>query len=80
MKKRFHKELVMTKEGNESLGRQKNSTKCWICHNYYVDNYVKIKDHCQITGKYRGSAHRDCNIDLILNPKIHVVFHNLKKL
>ena len=50
----------MTKEGNEDF---KNSTKCWICENDYVDNDVKVTDHCQITGKYRGSAHRNRNIN-----------------
>ena len=65
----------MTKEGNEEF---KNSTKCWICDGDYVDNDVKVRDHCQITGKYRGSVHRDCNVDLKLNYKIPVVFHNLK--
>ena len=34
-------------------------------------------DHCHITGKYRDSAHTDCNIEAILNHKV-VVFHNLK--
>ena len=37
-----------------------------------------LRDHCHITGKYRGSAHRDCNINIKLNHKIAVVFHNLK--
>ena len=72
-----NKELVMTKEKNEGF---KNSTKCWICDNDYVDNNVKLRDHCHITGKYRSSAHRDCNINLKLNHKIPKVFHNLKKL
>ena len=31
-----------------------------------------------MTGKYGGSAHRDCNINVKLNHKIPVVFHNLK--
>ena len=31
-----------------------------------------------ITGKYRGSAYRDCNITVKLNHKIPVVLHNLK--
>ena len=75
LKKYFNKELVMTKEDNEDF---KNSTKCWICDNDYVDNDVKVRDHCHITGKYRGSAHRDCNINLKLNHKIPVEFHNLK--
>ena len=56
----------------------KNSTKCWICDNNYIDTDVKVRDHCHITGKYRGSAQRDCNINVKLNHKIPVVFHNLK--
>ena len=50
----------MTKEENEDF---KNFTKCQICDNYYIDNDVKIRDHCDITEKYRGSAHKDLNIN-----------------
>ena len=57
MKKHFNKELVMTKEDNEDFEK---STKCWVCDNDYIDGDVKVRDHCHITGKYRGSAHRDC--------------------
>ena len=60
MKQHFNKELVMTKEDNEDF---KNSTKCWICDNDYVDNDVKVRGHSHITGNYRGSAKRDCNIN-----------------
>ena len=69
MKKYFNKKLVMTKGDNEDF---KNSIRCWICDNYYVHNDVHI------TGKYRGSSHRDCNINITLNNKIPVVFHSLK--
>ena len=75
IKKHFNKELVMTKEDNENF---KNSAKCWICDNGYIDNDVKVRDHCHITRQYRASAHRDCNINLRLNQKIPVVFRNLK--
>ena len=75
MKKYFNKELAMTKEDNEDF---KNSTKCWICDNDYIDNDVKVRDHCHITGKYRESKDKDCNINLKLNHKIPVAFHNLK--
>ena len=63
-KKHFNRKLVMTKGDNEDF---KNSTEWWICDNDYVDNDVKVRDHCHITGKYRGSAHRDCNINLKWN-------------
>ena len=31
-----------------------------------------------ITGRYRGPAHRDCNINIKLNHKILIVFQHLK--
>ena len=57
----------MTKEDNEDL---ENSTKCSISDNDYIDGNVKARDHCHISGKYRRSAHRDCNINVKLNHKI----------
>ena len=39
-----------------------NSTKCWIWGNYYVDDDVKVRDHCHTTGKYWCSARTNCNI------------------
>ena len=75
MKKHFNKELVMTKKDNENV---KNFTECWICDNNYIDNDVKVSDHRHITGEYKGSAHRDLNVNLKLNHKFSVVFHNLK--
>ena len=39
---------------------------------------IKVRDYCHITGKCTGSVHRDCNINLKLNHKIPVVFHNRK--
>ena len=75
MEKHFNKEVVMTKKDNEYF---ENSTKWWICDHDYIDGDVEVKDHCHITGKHGGSAHRDCNINGKLSHKIPVKFHNLK--
>ena len=48
IKMHFKKELAMTKEDNEDF---ENSTECWICDNDYVNNDVKVRDHCRITGE-----------------------------
>lgn len=40
-----------------------------------------VKNHCHISGKFRGAAHSECNKKLRLNIKtlkIPVVFHNLQ--
>ena len=38
----------------------------------------KVRDHCHITGKYRGYAHGSCNINLRLIEKVLAIFHNSK--
>ena len=42
---------------------------------------IRAKDHCHITGKYRGSAHQEYNLKLKIESediKIPVIFHNLR--
>ena len=74
MKKHFNKKLVMNKEDNEYF---ENSNKCWTCDNDYIDGDVS-KRSFSFTVKCKGSAHRDCNINLRLNHKISIKFHNLQ--
>ena len=68
----------MTKEDDEDF---ENSTKCWIFDNACVDDVDDdddVKCHCHITGKYRSSTHIGYSINIKLNQKITVEFHNLK--
>ena len=69
--KKFNKDLVMSIEENEDFERR---GVCWICGGLIDDN--KVRDHCHITGKYRGPAHSSCNINLKISNKFFVVFHN----
>ena len=78
MKKHFDKPLRMTKEDEDEF---KKATTCHICDKKYTEKDIRVRDHCHITGKYRGSAHQDCNLKLRINPKeikIPVIFHNLR--
>ena len=65
----------MTKEDDKDF---ENSTKCWISDNDDIDGDFYVRHHCHITRKYRSSAHRDFNINLRMNHKTPIVFHNLK--
>ena len=38
----------------------------------------RVRDHCHITGKYRGCAHWSCNINLKTSKKLVVIFHDLR--
>ena len=42
----------MTKKDDEDL---KDSTRCWIRDNDYVEGVVELRDHSRILGRYRGS-------------------------
>ena len=74
MKKHFNKNLVMTEE--EHLFQQSNN--CWICKKLIDNDDENVRDHCHITGKFRGAAHWSCNINFQLTRKLPVIFHNLK--
>ena len=54
------------------------SNSCWSCDKLFDVGDDKVRDHGHITGKYRGAAHRSCNINLKLTKKIPVIFHNLR--
>ena len=78
MKKHFNKPLKMTKENETDFQK---AVKCHICDKQYKDKDIRVRDHCHITGKFRGSAHQDCNLQLQIKPeiiKIPVIFHNLR--
>ena len=47
----------MSEEEEEQF---QSSSICWICEKL-IDNDDKIvRDHCHITGKFRGAAHWSC--------------------
>ena len=78
MKRCFNKPLKMTKDDTVNFEK---ATGCYICDKEYTEKDIRVRDHCHITGKYRGSAHQECNLKLRLNPdelKIPVIFHNLR--
>ena len=65
----------MIKKDNEDF---ESCTKSWICGTSYVDDNVKVRDHCHVTGINRGFSHRDCNIKLKLIQNISTVLLDLK--
>ena len=74
MKKRFNKNLIMS----EVEKQFQSSNTCWICEKLIDNDDEKVRDHCHITGKFRGAAHWNCNINFQLTKKVPVIFHNLR--
>ena len=73
--KHFNKNLIMSEE-EEHLFQQSNS--CWICEKLIDNDNERVRDHCHVTGKFRGAAPWSFNINLQLTKKVPIIFHNLK--
>ena len=64
--KKSNKNLIMTEEGEKQFH---SSNTCWICEKLIDDDDKKVRAHCHISQKYRGSAHWSCNVNLQLTKK-----------
>ena len=52
--------------------------KSWICNKLFDLIDEKVRDHCHISGTFRGAAHFSCNANLKISKKVPIVFHNLR--
>ena len=66
----------LTSNQNE---RYKKSKRCHICFRPFKKKKRKIRDHCHFTERYRGAAHRNCNLQYKIPSYIPIVFHNLAR-
>ena len=69
------KKMVMTREDRMTY---KKATHCHICEEEIdKDKDKKVRDHCHLTGKFRGAAHNKCNLKFKIPEFYPVIFHNL---
>ena len=67
----------MEKLNADQLLDYKQAAVCNICKKPFNTLNFKCKDHCHISGKFRGAAHSICNLNFRLHYFIPVFFHNL---
>src|SRR5271157_3498339 len=72
---KFPKKMIFTKVDAEKYS---NATTCHICECEFSEgDDIKVRDHCHLSGKFRGAAHNSCNLKYKAPKFIAVVFHNL---
>ena len=80
MKNFFKNELEINLD---TIPKKFDQTTCWLCEKEFKPKDVKenpvVKDHCHLTGKVRGLAHNNCNLNTrrAYTSFVPILFHNL---
>lgn len=61
IKKNLNKAMIPTKKDKHNF---KTANNCHICDKKYSEKDARVRDHCHITAKNRGTAHQNCNLKL----------------
>ena len=71
--KNTNKDIIMTEENQEDF---KNNNICRFCERNIESD--KVRDHCRLTGRYRGPADSKCNINDTKDQSniIPFIYHN----
>ena len=67
--KNTNKDIIMTEKDEEDF---RNDNICRFCEKELISD--KVRDHCHLTGKYRGPAHSICNINVTQDQSIFIPF------
>ncbi|KAL6417296.1 hypothetical protein ACFW04_012845 [Cataglyphis niger] len=65
--------LLTASEWERFLG----ATSCHVCEKPFESKDTRVRDHCHLTGRYRGPAHSSCNLNYKETYVIPIFFHNL---
>ena len=79
MKTYFKNELEIDLD---TIPENYNQTNCWLCEKEFKPKDVKenpvVRNHCHLTGKFRGLAHNNCNLNArkARTSFVPILFHN----
>ena len=66
------KRMIFTKADKK---KYTEATTCHSCEKELGDD--RVRDHCHLSGKFRGAAHNDCNLNYKVPKFFPVILHNL---
>ncbi|KYN38165.1 hypothetical protein ALC56_07459 [Trachymyrmex septentrionalis] len=74
----FDKNVTMAEfTSNVKWENFRNATHCHICERPFEEGDLRVRDHCHLTGRYRGPAHSRCNLHYQDTYVISIFFHYL---
>ena len=75
----INRDMIYTTEDERIYS---SSSTCFFCNESldWEDKDINpvVRDHCHISGRFRGAAHNNCNINAPLQSKMYIYFHNAK--
>jgi len=66
------RKIIFTKTDKKKYTK---ATKCHICEKELGDD--RVRDHCHLSGKFRGAAHNNCNLNYQVPKFFPIILHNL---
>ena len=70
----FRKKMIVLEKDKKAF---EEAICCWICEDEFDSFEKKVQNHCHFTGKFRGAAHSNCNLQFQKPKSTPVFFHNL---
>ena len=70
---KFPRKTIMTMHDKMVYG---NFTLCHMCNEELGKD--RVRDHCHLSGKFRGAAHEVCNLKYKVRTFFPVVFQNFR--
>ena len=70
------KTIIPIKISDQEEESFKNAVECYACGLDLKDD--RVRDHCHLTGKYRGAAHSKCNLRMRTPTFVPMLFHYLE--
>ncbi|XP_019886947.2 uncharacterized protein LOC105278604 [Ooceraea biroi] len=77
MKASLSRNVPMVELTRDEREKFDSATQCHICKKPFAPDDTRVRDHCHLTGRYRGPAHANCNLNYRDSHTIPIVFHNL---
>ncbi|XP_024888609.1 uncharacterized protein LOC112465332 [Temnothorax curvispinosus] len=77
VKNKFSTNIAMVELTEDEKNEFLLATHCHVCGKPFQPEDKRVRDHCHLTGRYRGPAHSRCNLNYRNVYVIPVFFYNL---